>query len=68
MSDAAPVAAETPKTTRPVDKDGNPLKPCCVCLDTKQLRDVCVIEKGREQCLDLIEAHKACMRNLGFNV
>ena len=67
MSDSAP-AAEKPKITRPVDKDGNPLKPCCVCPETKSVRDVCIIEKGQEHCLDLIEAHKACMRKLGFNV
>jgi len=26
-------------SNRPVGPDGKPLKPCCVCLDTKGLRD-----------------------------
>ena len=53
---------------RPVDKDGNPLKPCCACPETKQPRDACIIEKGEENCQDLIEAHKKCMRDLGFKI
>ena len=53
---------------RPVDKDGNPLKPCCACPETKQPRDACIIEKGEANCQDLIEAHKKCMRDLGFKV
>jgi len=52
----------------PVGPDGKKLKPCCVCLDTKRVRDECIMEKGQEQCGDLIEAHKACMRALGFKI
>ena len=29
----------------PVDKDGNKLKPCCVCPETKRPRDECIMEK-----------------------
>ena len=29
----------------PVDKDGNKLKPCCACPETKRPRDECVMEK-----------------------
>ncbi|XP_071760180.1 cytochrome c oxidase copper chaperone [Centroberyx gerrardi] len=45
-----------------------PLKPCCACPDTKKVRDACIIEKGEENCTDLIEAHKDCMRALGFKI
>jgi cytochrome c oxidase assembly protein subunit 17 len=44
------------------------LKPCCACPETKSARDDCIIIKGEEDCQDLIEAHKTCMRKLGFNV
>ncbi|XP_061092822.1 cytochrome c oxidase copper chaperone-like isoform X2 [Conger conger] len=43
-------------------------KPCCECPETKKARDACIIEKGEESCTDLIEAHKECMRSLGFNI
>ena len=29
----------------PVGPDGKKLKPCCVCLDTKRVRDECIMEK-----------------------
>uniref|UniRef100_A0A9J7XRC2 Cytochrome c oxidase copper chaperone n=4 Tax=Cyprinoidei TaxID=30727 RepID=A0A9J7XRC2_CYPCA len=45
-----------------------PLKPCCACPETKKARDACIIEKGEESCTDLIEAHKECMRALGFKI
>ncbi|XP_011157378.1 cytochrome c oxidase copper chaperone-like [Solenopsis invicta] len=44
------------------------LKPCCACPETKKARDECIITKGEEKCGDLIEAHKACMRSMGFNI
>ncbi|PAA94314.1 hypothetical protein BOX15_Mlig029109g3, partial [Macrostomum lignano] len=52
----------------PVDANGNKLKPCCACPDTRKLRDQCIMAKGEDQCTDLIEAHKLCLRNLGFNI
>ncbi|XP_056098218.1 cytochrome c oxidase copper chaperone [Rhinichthys klamathensis goyatoka] len=45
-----------------------PLKPCCACPETKKARDACIIEKGEECCTGLIEAHKECMRALGFKI
>ncbi|KAM9347658.1 cytochrome c oxidase copper chaperone [Symphorus nematophorus] len=45
-----------------------PLKPCCACPETKKVRDACIIEKGEDKCTDLIEAHKDCMRALGFKI
>ena len=44
------------------------LKPCCACPETKKPRDACIMEKGEENCQDLIEAHKKCMRDLGFKI
>ncbi|XP_057272020.1 cytochrome c oxidase copper chaperone [Pezoporus wallicus] len=45
-----------------------PLKPCCACPETKKARDACIIEKGEENCGHLIEAHKECLRALGFKI
>uniref|UniRef100_A0A0B6ZG75 Cytochrome c oxidase copper chaperone n=1 Tax=Arion vulgaris TaxID=1028688 RepID=A0A0B6ZG75_9EUPU len=44
------------------------LRPCCACPETKKARDECVIQNGEEKCGDLIEKHKQCMRDLGFNI
>ncbi|CAG0917012.1 unnamed protein product [Notodromas monacha] len=44
------------------------LKPCCACPETKKVRDECIMQEGEENCQHLIEAHKACMRSLGFNI
>uniref|UniRef100_A0A0B7B550 Cytochrome c oxidase copper chaperone n=1 Tax=Arion vulgaris TaxID=1028688 RepID=A0A0B7B550_9EUPU len=44
------------------------LRPCCACPETKKARDLCVIERGEENCGDLIEKHKQCMRDLGFKI
>ncbi|XP_054166304.1 cytochrome c oxidase copper chaperone-like [Oppia nitens] len=49
-------------------EDKPKLKPCCACPQTKRPRDECIIERGEENCRDLIEAHKQCMRNLGFKI
>ena len=50
------------------NEEKKPLKPCCACPETKQPRDACIIENGEENCTDLIEAHKKCMRDLGFKI
>lgn len=52
----------------PVGPDGKPLKPCCACPDTRKARDECIVERGEESCKDLIEAHLACLRSLGFKI
>ena len=49
-------------------QEKKPLKPCCACPETKQPRDACIIENGEENCTELIEAHKKCMRDLGFKI
>uniref|UniRef100_A0A834RC94 Cytochrome c oxidase copper chaperone n=1 Tax=Sarcoptes scabiei TaxID=52283 RepID=A0A834RC94_SARSC len=45
-----------------------PLKPCCACPETRKKRDECIIEKGEVNCSEYIEAHKECLRKLGFNI
>jgi len=52
----------------PVGPDGKKLKPCCACPETRKPRDECIAAKGEENCGELIEAHKACMRALGFKI
>ena len=49
-------------------QEKKPLKPCCACPETKQKRDACIMENGQENCTELIEAHKKCMRDLGFRI
>ncbi|KAH8245504.1 hypothetical protein KR032_010929 [Drosophila birchii] len=43
-------------------------KACCACPETKRARDACIVENGEENCTSLIEAHKKCMRDAGFNI
>ena len=37
-------------------------------LARRKPRDECVIRNGEEHCAPLIEAHKICLRNLGFQI
>ncbi|XP_055523587.1 cytochrome c oxidase copper chaperone [Wyeomyia smithii] len=70
---ASPVAA-LPASTATESKlaDGKTEKPkckaCCACPETKRVRDSCIMERGEENCGELIEKHKQCMRDMGFNV
>ena len=50
------------------ESEAKKLKPCCACPETRKPRDECIIEKGEENCKELIEAHKECLRKLGFKV
>ncbi|KAJ9064363.1 Cytochrome c oxidase copper chaperone [Entomophthora muscae] len=59
--------ASKPVTSEPAAKDERP-KPCCACPATKKARDECIFANGEESCLELIAAHKKCMRDLGFNI
>ena len=34
---------------------------CCISL-------LSIMDKGEENCQDLIEAHKKCLRDAGFNI
>ena len=64
---APPPAADKPKKKLGI-KTGKPI--CCCCPDTKKARDECVVFKGEEDpdCKKLIEAHKMCLREEGFDV
>lgn len=44
------------------------LKPCCACPETRKARDMCMVERGEEECGDLIAAHRECMLKLGFKI
>ena len=60
--------ADNAKTAAEGGEEKKKLKPCCACPETKKARDECIIEKGEEGCLKLIEAHKECLRQQGFKV
>ncbi|PJF18709.1 Cytochrome c oxidase copper chaperone [Paramicrosporidium saccamoebae] len=66
----APIAGVSNEiSTKPaVDEQGNPLKPCCACPETRKLRDDCVLFNGEENCQTYIEAHRACLTSYGFIV
>ncbi|KAF8820059.1 putative copper chaperone COX17-1 [Cardiosporidium cionae] len=41
---------------------------CCVCKETKSVRDECIVLNGEEKCAAFIEAHNQCLRREGFDV
>jgi len=49
-----------------VGKSGK--KICCSCPKTKKARDFCMIVNGQDNCLELIQAHKLCLRSEGFQI
>eukprot|EP00980_Cylindrotheca_fusiformis_P017577 scaffold5517_cov135-Cylindrotheca_fusiformis.AAC.7 len=67
-STPAPPAAEVGKQKKLGIKTGKPI--CCCCPDTKKARDECIVFRGEEseECKKLIEAHKMCLRDEGFDV
>ena len=67
MSDTEVVAAPV-EVAPEAPAEAEKLKPCCACPETKKVRDECIVLNGEENCGDLIEAHKECMRGLGFNI
>ncbi|CAO1624256.1 unnamed protein product [Parajaminaea phylloscopi] len=51
------------------------IKPCCACPETKIRRDECFLqyghaegEEGVTKCKQLVEEHRRCMKQLGFNI
>uniref|UniRef100_A0A2K5M2H0 Cytochrome c oxidase copper chaperone COX17 n=1 Tax=Cercocebus atys TaxID=9531 RepID=A0A2K5M2H0_CERAT len=50
----------------PEPQEKKPLKPLLRLSRPEGAR--CIIEKGEEHCGHLIEAHKECMRALGFKI
>jgi cytochrome c oxidase assembly protein subunit 17 len=62
-------STNTTTTKQPADFRGKSGKKiCCACPDTKKIRDECVVVNGEEHCKDIIEKHKQCLRDDGFNV
>lgn len=57
-----------PQATADASETKPKCKPCCACPETKRIRDECVILNGQESCSKEIEAHRACMREAGFNI
>ena len=43
-------------------------KICCVCKETKSVRDECIVRNGEQKCRQFIEAHNQCLRAEGFDV
>ncbi|KAJ1497027.1 Cytochrome c oxidase copper chaperone [Coelomomyces lativittatus] len=53
----------------PFDENGKPYKICCVCPETKRVRDECMLLQGSEEaCETFILRHQACLRSYGFQI
>jgi len=61
-------ATPSPPEEVPQPKKKPACKACCACPETKRARDDCIVRNGEENCQGLIEAHKQCMRDMGFNI
>ena len=44
-----------------------PKCPMCVCKEERAARDLCILEKGEEECEDKIKKLNACLRGYGFD-
>lgn len=62
------VAASAVDATKGAAKEKPKCKACCACPETKKARDACIMDRGEEKCSELIEKHKQCMRDMGFNI
>ncbi|CRG99118.1 cytochrome c oxidase copper chaperone, putative [Plasmodium relictum] len=56
------------KNTNEEIKSEKKKKICCVCLETKKLRDECIVNFGETQCQKFIDDHNQCLRNEGFDI
>ncbi|VDP35104.1 unnamed protein product [Soboliphyme baturini] len=63
-----PIVAEKAVSEHISSEENKKPKPCCACPETRRARDECIIEKGPDMCEALIEAHRKCMRQFGFEV
>ena len=47
----------------------DPVRPCCVCPETRDLRDKCTFLYGPDakECQEYIAKHRECLRGYGFN-
>lgn len=50
----------------PTDPPKKKLGPCCVCKETKKLRDDCIFEKEPSECTEFIYKHNECLKSHGF--
>jgi cytochrome c oxidase assembly protein subunit 17 len=50
-----------------VKKEGEKLKPCCVCKETRELRDNCIRFNNETECVKEINKHIECLKSYGFN-
>jgi len=57
-------AAKTPEATEKKPA----CKACCACPETKRARDDCIVQYGEENCKELIDKHRKCMKDMGFNI
>lgn len=51
-----------------ISKNKNELRPCCVCKDTRKIRDECIMFKSELECLKEMDDHKKCLESYGFKV
>lgn len=58
------------KTKNGNENSGNTVKkgPCCVCKETKSVRDQCLMFNSEELCVKEMEAHKKCLIDNGFTI
>ncbi|CAB75401.1 Cytochrome c oxidase copper chaperone [Schizosaccharomyces pombe] len=68
-SSTEPSTATKVSEPAPIASEEKP-KPCCACPETKQARDACMLQSsnGPIECAKLIEAHKKCMAQYGYEV
>eukprot|EP00920_Eleutheroschizon_duboscqi_P019359 GHVT01045895.1.p2 GENE.GHVT01045895.1~~GHVT01045895.1.p2 ORF type:complete len:113 (+),score=8.45 GHVT01045895.1:268-606(+) len=69
-NDSPAVAEQVPSkascSAQPTNSKGKRI--CCVCKETKLVRDECVVLNGQENCLAFIDAHNQCLRAEGFEI
>ncbi|KAI3388879.1 hypothetical protein SNEBB_004008 [Seison nebaliae] len=65
---SCPLMSETKPVAPPKKVDEKKCKPCCACPETRKIRDDCIMLNGVENCSKEIEAHRACMKKMGFNI
>ncbi len=41
---------------------------CCVCKETKSVRDECILFKSEESCKKEIQNHIDCLKSHGFSL
>lgn len=65
-SHSTSISASLLNDSNPNQQQQQEIKPCCACKETRFKRDDCIIQFGEDDCVEFIEAHKACLRSYGF--